>query len=184
MLPQNQLYVLTGICLRHDAIKGDVVEQKIEWVQPADQVRMVLNFGNTMGFLFIDIACVCCGYRNINDYFFCMNDDDHILNKCMRPHTENEDIRIFLPNGNLGLFSPRVGDVHDQYVLDVLANKNCCFEDDPTVTALFHFLLRRIKMRLAFRNLYFRCYRKIFKPGSKGAMQEVDTFDTFLRELP
>ena len=183
MLPQNQLYVLTGLCLRHNALEGDMVTQEIEWVQPVDNIRMLLHFGNTMGFLFTDITCACCDHHHSNDYFFCMNDDDHILNKCMRLHTENEDIRIFLPNGNLGIFSPRAGVVDDQYVLKVLANKNCCFDDDETVTTLFHFLLRRIKMRTAFRNLYFRCYRKIFKPGGKGAKQQLDIFDTFIREL-
>jgi hypothetical protein len=74
--------------------KKNVVKQEIEWVQPADQIKMVLHFGNTMGFLFINITCVCCDHRHINDYFFCINDYDHILNNCMRPHTENENIRI------------------------------------------------------------------------------------------
>ena len=80
---------------------------------------------------------------------------------------------IFLPNGDRGLFARTRRVPRDAWVLRAAADANAAsWRCDGHHRCLGHFfgtVHGRIRMRTAFRKLYFRCFRKAFAPGGRQA---------------
>lgn len=179
----NCCYTLEAICCHDDVNTHFRTKTPLNWRALSSRMEMHLELGKNMGRLCCMIYCPCCGAQRY-DYFFSNTENDHILN-CMAPMTcSNNCIRIFLPNGDLGLFSLN-SDMdsdwwyaNDSYVLNVAAIDNENNPNEFTLELLFDTLHGHIKLRTAWRKLYFRCFRKAFHPEQSQGKRLIAQWDT------
>lgn len=141
----------------------------LTWRSLSPRMEMHLELGKNVGRLCSMIYCAGIGPQR-SDYFFSNTENDYILKRMAPVPYSNDNIRIFLPNGDLGLFSLNRNmddewwDANDSYVLNVAALDNDYNSNEFTLGLFFGTLYTRIRLRTAWRNLYYRCFRKSFHP--------------------
>ena len=190
------------------AIRHRSVPELRTWREPR-HLNARLMVGSCLGALIVNETCKCCDQESEDILFFPpdLNDDVHssivhllMPNRFLFPSTtrpiqcdtinpmvadvcaldsDNMDIVILgLPDNTEGLFTPySKNTVNDARILDTLAS---CEYVNPTVTKLFEHLHEKIRLRTAFRNLYFRALRKSFAPSGKQGCRAIEDGCTFL----
>ena len=160
----NCCYTLQRICIRQDVHKVPLI-----WRSVCPRMEMHLELGKTMGRLCFMISLSGDLCQRL-DYFFSNTENDLILKRMAPVAYSKDNICIFLPNGDLGLFSlNRDMDAewwyaNDSYVLNVAALDNEYNSNEFTLGLFFDTLYRHIRLRTAWKNLYFRCFRRSFHP--------------------
>ena len=161
--------------------------------------------GSCLGALIVNETCKCCDQESEDILFFRpdLNDDvrSSIVHSLMpnrflfpsrpiqcdtiNPMVANvraldsnimDVVIIGLPDNTEGLFTP-YSTVNDARILDTLVS---CEYINPTATKLFEHLHEQISLRTAFRNLYFRAFRKSFSPSGKQGCRAIEDGCTFL----
>ena len=148
------------------------------WKPVPDAVHAHIQTGTRFGVLTISIYCECCNGHSVEDFFFTLDEHDHVRERMFRMKTYGPwECNVRLPNRVLGRFQHRVmspDGFHDAYILQILARSE---EENITIEHLFHKLRDTISQRWAFRNLYFRCFRRAFAPGGNQERRLVDEYD-------
>lgn len=156
-----------------------------QWTPVSAAFTASLALGARFGTLSVRLRTPC-GFPFHHEWPFCIDDADHVFARCMRPvHVGDDRLAIFLPNGDQGLFSRTRWVPHDAWVLRAAADANWSKEtswrrDGPHHRCLAHFFRAvhgRIRMRTAFRKLYFRCFRKAFAPGGRQAARALRAWE-------
>lgn len=133
------------------------------WQPVPPHVDVSVQVGDRYGVLLIDDTCFCCNNTSTSAYFFRTSAEDEVYTLMSPEFFKCGAFSILLPNGTFGFFEvARTSEgFHDGYILDLLAYYE---EDNPSFGIFFAHLQGRIRLRTAFRNLYFRAFRKAFAP--------------------
>ena len=164
----NSCYAMTNVSY----------SKRRSWKPVPNGVYAHVQTGTRFGVLTISVHCECCDRHSVADFFFTLDEGDHVRERLFRMKTYGPlrcNIRFL--NGVLGRFQHRVmspDGFHDAYILQILASSE---ENNPTVEHLFCKIRTTIAQRRAFRNLYFRVFRRAFAPGGNQARRLVDEYD-------
>ena len=173
-MQKHTSYLMTGIITD---------PKRRKWTSVPGNVQGLLQIGSRFGVLILDVLCECCNNLDTHTYFFTMDEEDHVSTKWLRPRTLDDDVVIMLPNAK-GRFSPRITSVagfDDSYILTMLVFSMSDDQDDNrSVDLVFTRIRNTIRLRTAFRNLYFRAFRRSFAPdqpqGRRTIMQYAEDF--------
>ena len=178
----NCCYTLKGLCSCQKAHLDVITKSQIEWEPVPITTDMHLELGKKMGRLCI-MNYFSEDWIQRSDFFFANNENDHVL-RCMDPvcSQSKDEICIILPFGQVGLFILNTDmedewwHANDSYVLKVAAMDNDHAPNENTLQLFFFTLYNQIKLRTAWKNLYFRCFRKAFHPECSQAKRLVEAW--------
>lgn len=145
------------------------------WIPTPSRIHVCLEIGRRFGVLRMQSSCTCGKHDVRHDYFFTMDEADHVRLHIFCPVKEADGrIVLRLPGFAHGRFvcNPTPS-VDDAQILWTLAHRT--FRENFSGRHMFGVLRRTICLRLAFRKLYFRCFRRSFAPHrnqGKRCMQE------------
>lgn len=164
----NSCYTMTNVSY----------SRRHRWTPVPDYVRAHVHIGTRFGVMTLSIDCEGCERYHVEDFFFTMDEDDYVRKRLLSLRSYNSlEVNLTLQNRVVGRFQHQVtatDGFHDAYILEVLARSE---ETNVTVNHLFRKLHDTIAQRRAFRNLYFRCFRRAFAPGCNQARKLVDEHD-------
>lgn len=156
---------------------------KASWSGRPQRLHAMIQTGNRFGMMIVRERCECCGGRYDETIFFTCDDGDSVLYEHMNMRvaacsTSTSDITldtkliVRLPDSSHGLFECRhtTPGFNDAYVLENLTHE---MEGGSNAEYLFRVLHETIVKRSAFRNMYFRAFRKAFAPGNAQANKAV-----------
>ena len=138
---------------------------------PPDR-RVFIHVGDRLGALSLLDPCPCCDSTSTEVYFFRTSEDDEVYTLMSPEFFANGDVLVILSNLSVGRFVARRTweGYHDDYILQLLVH---CATDNPSVVTLFQYLAGRIRLRTAFRHLYFRAFRKAFSPTANQGRRAI-----------
>ena len=141
----------------------------MEWEAPLEHLDAMLCFGTRFGTLTLRCLCHHCEVRIEQDYFFTNDDFDNVRALLdLRPLGKGLSSR--LPMEADGLFERHTScAMSDEHILNRLVDA----EENFTVPHFFGVLHTTVRLRTAFRKLYFRCFRKAFSPGGRQGCQAI-----------
>lgn len=142
-----------------------------------DDVRGIMQIGSNYGVVLLDVICECCHGFDTRTYFFTMDEGDHVRTKWLKPRAIDSDVVVMLP-GAKGRFAPQLTSVtgfDDSYILRILVHSMPADDDssNKTIDLVFTRVHHRILLRTAFRNLYFRAFRRAFAPDQPQGIRSI-----------
>ena len=177
-MKRHTSYLMTGIT------EG---RKRRRWTNVPNNVQGIIQTGLNYGVLILDVVCTCCNHLDTYTYFFTLDDGDYVCTEWMKPRAIGTDIVIMLPSAK-GRFSSKLTSVagfDDSYILRILVHTMTTGDDDDdadnnTIDLIFARIHCKILLRTAFRNLYFRAFRRSFAPeqpqGIKARMQYAEDY--------
>ena len=134
-------------------------------------------YGDSYGVVTITRLCNNCHNIHYYDYFFRQRDYDEVYINNMEPILNNDNnIEITLPNGDIGIFSlvKKAHGFNDEYVREILCDVNYVNDNEDTLKHVFRTIESEIKLRTAWKKLYFRCFRKSYSPYKKNGKKNIE----------
>ena len=134
--------------------------------------------GGRFGLVVLDATCDCCDRVLTKHCFFTLDDMDYVRIRLLTTTgLESDDVVATVMQNMRGRFSPvkTSEGFDDAYILGNLAFLND-LGPNHTIDHVFNVLHDTIRLRTAFRNLYFRAFRKAFAPGNNQWSNAVKSY--------
>lgn len=172
----NSCFYLVG--LSHDYKESIYSNQ---WMDVHPSYKVVLNIGNEFGAMVIENEHPC-GCMEMHKHFFSNEDNRKFVANCIKPMLEDNYIQIYLPNGNVGLLTKsEYDDIGDDCLLTMAV---ACDTQNASLVEVFDKLHRKIKKKVellymtnAWNKLYFRCFRRSFRPNQNQGRKNILEYD-------
>lgn len=152
-------------------------EGRLKWYDVPPQLKAAIQVGGRFGMLVLDATCDCCDRVLTNHCFFTLDDMDYVRIRLLDTSGLESDVVATVGKDVRGRFSPMKTSegFDDAYILRNLAFVNH-MGPNHTIDHVFNVLHNTIILRTAFRNLYFRAFRKAFAPGKNQWSNAVECY--------